>query len=145
MREEVMARVRAMFAAHSELVEHLPEEALSQALPVPSSTIGEQLWCVNGTRESFTKAIVEGGWAGWDNLLAYEDSGSKAVLRTALASSARRFDEAVAEVVWDSSRNSLLLDLLEHEVQHEGQLIRYIYALPYRFPASWADRWSLNS
>lgn len=145
MREEVMAHIRAIFAAHSELAEHLREDALTQALPVPSNTIGQQFWCVTGARESYTRAIVEGRWVGFDNSLAYEDSGKKAVVRAALASSARRFEDAVAEVAWDSARNSLLLDVLEHEVQHQGQLIRYVYALPYRFPESWAARWSLNS
>ncbi len=145
MREAVITHVQAMFAAHSELVEHLPEEALGQALPVPSSTIGQQLWCINGARESFTSAIVEGVWVGYDNSLAYEDSARRAVVRAALESSARTFEAAIAGVAWDSARHGLLLDLLEHEAQHQGQLIRYVYALPYRFPASWAERWALNS
>jgi hypothetical protein len=37
-----------------------------------------------------------------------------------------------------------MLDPLEHEVQRQGRLISYGYALPHRFPSSWADRWSLN-
>ena len=36
------------------------------------------------------------------------------------------------------------LDLLEHETQHQGQLIRYVYGLKYKFPKSWAERWALE-
>ena len=38
----------------------------------------------------------------------------------------------------------MLLALLEHEAQHQGQLIRYVYALDYTFPESWASRWALS-
>jgi hypothetical protein len=37
----------------------------------------------------------------------------------------------------------MIIDLLLHEAQHHGQLIRYIYGLGLDFPESWRRRWSL--
>jgi hypothetical protein len=36
-----------------------------------------------------------------------------------------------------------VLDLLEHEAQHHGQLIRYLYALKLAIPDSWKARYAL--
>lgn len=35
------------------------------------------------------------------------------------------------------------LDLLLHETQHHGQLIRFVYALELEFPQSWHSRWNV--
>ena len=37
----------------------------------------------------------------------------------------------------------LAFELLEHEVQHHGQLIRYVYATGLTFPVSWHDRYTV--
>jgi uncharacterized damage-inducible protein DinB len=34
--------------------------------------------------------------------------------------------------------------LLEHEVQHHGQLIRYLYGLGIERPESWKQRYALD-
>ncbi len=35
------------------------------------------------------------------------------------------------------------MSILEHEAMHQGQLIRFGYALDLAFPESWAKHWSL--
>jgi len=35
-------------------------------------------------------------------------------------------------------------NLLEHEAQHHGQLIRYLYGLRLPIPASWKSRYALE-
>jgi hypothetical protein len=40
--------------------------------------------------------------------------------------------------------DGLVLDLLLHETQHQGQLIRYVYGIGLDFPDSWRDRWNLR-
>jgi hypothetical protein len=42
------------------------------------------------------------------------------------------------------ARERLLLDLLEHETQHQGQVIRSVYVLGGSFPESWVQRWALE-
>jgi hypothetical protein len=44
---------------------------------------------------------------------------------------------------WDGARTDLAFLLLEHEVQHHGQLIRYVYANGLTFPGSWNERYTV--
>ena len=41
---------------------------------------------------------------------------------------------------WTEERSDLLATLAEHEVMHEGQIIRHMYALERELPSSWV--WS---
>lgn len=41
------------------------------------------------------------------------------------------------------NQTDFLFTLLEHEVMHHGQLIRYIYGNILRFPDSWTDRYTV--
>lgn len=45
---------------------------------------------------------------------------------------------------WTSDRTGLLMSLLEHEVQHHGQLIRYLYGNRLAIPQSWKARYTLD-
>ncbi len=144
MRERVIEHLRALFAMHQELAESLPEAALANKLPVPSNTIGEQFWCLVGTRESFARAIKEGGWQGWNCSMSAEGSRDKQSVSDALTQAARQVDETLDGIEWTDYRDGALIDLLEHETQHQGQLIRYVYGLKYKFPKSLAARWALD-
>jgi hypothetical protein len=44
----------------------------------------------------------------------------------------------------DDVRGRLVLDLLEHEAAHHGQLIRYLYGLKLPIPAGWKRRYALD-
>ena len=37
----------------------------------------------------------------------------------------------------------LAFDLLEHEIQHHGQLIRFVYGNRLSFPDSWSKRYTV--
>ena len=51
------------------------------------------------------------------------------------ADAARNVISAVSS--WTPQRQELLATLAEHEVMHEGQIIRHMYALDRPLPASW--------
>ena len=144
MREEVIEHIKALFRAHQELAESLPSEAFGQKLSIPSNTIGGQFWCLIGARESYAKAIKENGWAGFGCSMAFESTNDKKEVSKMLSQTAQDFEKMLSGVEWTESRDGLLLDLLEHETQHQGQLIRYVYGLKYKFPKSWAERWALD-
>lgn len=132
------------FDLYRDLLDVLGGEVLSSRLAgLPSNTIGAQLWCVVGARESYSRAIQEGGWSGFSCSLS--DPLDAVLARQALDRSA----EAVTAVLdglesYDEARARLLLDLLEHEAQHHGQLIRYLYALGIQIPPSWRERYALG-
>ena len=144
MRDKVIAHLISTARAHRELVASLPEADLGRRLAEPSNTIGAQIWCVVGARESYTKAIREDGWAGFDCSLSGPETEIKERVLEALDRSEEALIETLADPEWTNGRERLLLDLLEHEIQHQGQIIRYVYALGRLFPESWATRWALE-
>ncbi|MCC7478052.1 DinB family protein [bacterium] len=158
MHELIALRLGAMFQRWADLLEALPEGALSQKLPAASNSIGGQFWCVIGARESYARAIAAGSWQGFDCSLSGDAAQSRDAVRAALRSSAEAALAAAAALATDAAagaaqpdaagpggaREGLLLDLLEHEAQHQGQLIRYVYALGYSFPETWKQRWALS-
>ena len=74
-----------------------------------------QLWCVVGARESRSHVGPQLCWGGLDDRNGVDAAGQR----------------------W-------LGDLLEHETQHHGQLIRYLYALDIPRPPSWRERYALD-
>ncbi len=126
------------FSMYSDLAESLGESEMQKDLPVPSNTIWDQLWCVVGGRESYVKAVEAGRWVGFSCSLGADTRGLREPLVEALANSA---ESATIAAVGDDGEGKL--HLLLHEVQHQGQLIRYLLGLDLEVPASWSKRWSL--
>jgi hypothetical protein len=135
------AQLDRSFALTHDLVAHLDEVSLSLDLPkLPSNRIAGQLWCMVGARESYIEAITAGGWQGFSCSLK-----------------APRVKQDVLAALEESRASLLQLDftglvdeqlgfafgLLEHEVQHHGQLIRYVYPNGLTFPASWNRRYTV--
>ena len=59
----------------------------------------------------------------------------------ALASSGQALIAAIDAVSdWSLEHDELLAAVAEHEVMHEGQIIRHMYGLGRELPASW--RWA---
>jgi hypothetical protein len=133
------------FGLYRDLLGVLDARTLTLRLPgMPSNSIGAQLWCVVGARESYARAIEAGAWAGFTCSL--DEPGDPERVAAALESSAG----VVASVFHSEERllsdvqERLILDLLEHEAQHHGQLIRFLYGLHLPIPASWKDRYALD-
>jgi len=144
MHERLIARLTRLMAASAQFAEQLPDAAFATRLDVPSNAIGEQFWCVIGARESYARAITEGGWAGFSCSLGADATRMGGAVRDGLRASSATVELAVHGADWTPLREDLLVDLIEHEAQHQGQLIRYAYALGYPFPPSWVDRWALT-
>jgi len=134
-------RLEQALALTADLVEHLAEGSLGVDLPnLPSNRISAQVWCIVGARESYAAAIETGAWQGFSCSL--KTPGEKAAVLAALRSSAAR----VSAIDFESLSERLLelgFDLLEHEVQHHGQLIRYVYGNRLSFPGSWKRRYTV--
>ena len=132
------------FKLYDDLAQSLDESNLnSKLLNLPSNTIGLQLWCVVGARESYARAIVADKWLGFSCSL--EKPQDKEDVLAALGNSGKVVLEVLVDVDnFSDVQNQLVMDLLEHECQHHGQLIRYIYALKLDIPESWKTRYALS-
>ena len=110
----------------------------SRLRDLPSDTVGHQLWCVLGARESYPKAARAGEWQGFTSPVTHEQTTDAAVLRAALEQTAADVDDWVAALAADDEASfAYALALLEHETQHHGQLIRFLYGLGIDRPRSW--------
>ncbi len=129
------------FQLTHELVTHLEEPSLRLDLPeLPSNRISGQLWCIIGARESYLTAIQNGGWQGFGCSLQ-EPQVKQAVL-AALEATQQQLGE-LDFVDFTEAQLELAFALLEHEVQHHGQLIRFVYGNGLTFPASWNKRYTV--
>ena len=140
----VRERFERSFRMYRDLVGAVGSDALGRRLgDLRSNTVGAQLWCVVGARESYSRAIEAGAWSGFSCSL--DDTADPAKVRAALTGSEDQV-RAVLDVLdsGDAARWGLALDLLEHEAAHQGQLIRYIYGLDLPIPASWKRRYALD-
>ncbi|MBS3937127.1 MAG: hypothetical protein KGZ50_00955 [Peptococcaceae bacterium] len=140
--EHVINRVLKAFELTADFYSFIPEAGLALAiLGAPSNRIGEQAWCIVGARESYLAALKSGSWKGFSCSL--QDCFDKRLILNKLEQTALDLIELVRTSTAEELNIGLLLALLEHEVQHHGQLIRYAYANRLGFPNSWSARYSV--
>lgn len=139
MRDEVIEALKKRFSSYQDILDSVTNEALGKKLDVPKhKSLAEHMWCVIGARESYGKAIAEGCWAGFSCSLTNFSHGD---FSAKLVSSANEVIAAIDSVDdWSTEREALLLSLSEHEVMHEGQIIRHLYGMDSQIPESvkWA-------
>ncbi len=141
MSHQLKTRLDRSFKLTHDLILHLDEICLSLDLPgLPSNRIADQLWCIVGARESYTRAIEMGGWQGFSCSLT-TPLVKQAVL-VALEATRQQMNEIDFSNLIDT-QVELVFDLLEHEVQHHGQLIRFVYGNRLTFPNSWNKRYTV--
>jgi hypothetical protein len=141
MNQKLKAKLDGSFKLTRDLVLYLDEESLGLDLPdLPSNRISGQLWCIVGARESYTRAIETGSWQGFSCSLTTPHV--KQSVLAALEATHKRLEELdFAEL--NDTQIDLAFGLLEHEVQHHGQLIRFVYGNGLTFPASWNRRYTV--
>jgi hypothetical protein len=105
MNQILKTKLDQAFQLTHDLAVHLEEESLSLDLPnLPSNRIAGQFWCIVGARESYIKAIETGGWKGFSCSLI----------------------DPLEFASLTDAQLEFTFGLLEHEVQHHGQLIRFV-------------------
>ncbi len=132
------------FGLYRDFVDIIDESVLNAKLPgIRSNTVGLQLWCVVGARESFSRAIEENEWGGFSCSLT--STTSKEPVFQSLTDSAAAVEGILRKFeTFSDTQNRLIIDLLEHEAGHQGQLIRYLYGLQLPIPESWKSRFNLS-
>lgn len=142
MKDILQKKITRVLDLTHDLIEHLSQESLSLKLgDLPSNKIGEQVWCIIGARESYFKAIQLGQWSGFSCSL--QNNNSKLEALQALKTSSESISNYLIENDLSKEQTALLFDLLEHELVHHGQLIRYVYGNKLSFPKSWEERYTV--
>lgn len=141
MQDYLKSRLDRAFQLTHDLVVHLDEPTLGVDLPdLPSNRIAGQLWCVVGARESYINAIEKGGWQGFSCSL--KTPRVKESVLSVLEATHQHLKQLDFTSLSDA-QTSLAFDLLEHEIQHHGQLIRFVYGNKLTFPESWNKRYTV--
>jgi len=139
--QQLKTKLDRSFKLTHDLIMHLDEISLNLDLPsLPSNRIAGQLWCIVGARESYTKAIVMGGWKGFSCSLS--TPRVKESVLAALEATHKQMSEIDFADLTDVQID-FAFDLLEHEIQHHGQLIRFVYGNGLTFPDSWNKRYTV--
>ena len=136
MHNQISTRLFTRFDAYADLAEQLTDELLHQKVDVPKhKSLAEHLWCVVGARESYATAIETGAWPGFSCSM---ESFTAKDFKAKLTESSNSVRSAVSGLdAWSDEQSEFLATLAEHEVMHEGQIIRHMYALERELPASW--------
>ena len=139
MREVVVENLRQRLGFYADLAAQVDDETIAAELGVAKHrSLGMHLWCVVGTRESFAKAIAAGEMRGWACSVGNFSQGE---FVAKLAESAQTLLASIDRVTeWTLERDRLLAEVAEHEVMHEGQIIRVMFGLEKPLPESchWA-------
>ncbi len=142
MKKVLIEHLDRSFHLTEDLVKVLPPEAFRLKLKdLPSNTIGQQFWCIVGARESYLNAIVNKGWSGFSCSL--DDTTLKEKILICVQTSAEECLAYLHSHLLNEIQFELLVNLLEHEIQHHGQLIRYVYGNRLTFPKSWNERYTV--
>lgn len=146
MRDLLIRRFDRANTLYADLVAALSREQLSSRLgDLPSSPIGQQLWCVLGARESYPRAARAGAWQGFTSPVSGEQLFDPAALGAAFSATKGDVAAWLGELDdGDEDAYTYALALLEHETQHHGQLIRYLYGLGIPRPESWQRQYALD-
>lgn len=144
--EQLRKRFGRSQGLYFDFVTSLEESYLVRNLcDLPSNSIGQQLWCVIGARTSYIKATSANEWQGFECHLAWEKTTSKDEVLKQLQNSYENIREYLDSLDGlEEVKENFLLDLLEHEVQHHGQLARYIYGHKLQMPTSWKERYNFD-
>lgn len=141
MQENISRRVIQAFQLTLDLAKQTNSKNLKSKLPnLKSNKIGEQFWCIIGARESYLNAIKNGEWKGFS--CSVNDSFSPEEIIAKLSQTQQNFESLLQKELSETQTN-FVLDILTHEVQHHGQLIRYCYALGIDFPKSWNQKYTV--
>lgn len=110
-------------------------------LDLPSNTIGEQAYCIIGARESYLEALRVGQWDKF--ICSLTDCNNITLIINKMEETHNNIEAFLQDIRIGEINSNLLFDLLEHEVQHHGQLIRYAYSNKIDFPKSWNIRYTV--
>lgn len=136
MRNTIIQKLEARFNAYADLIAQTDAQALEAKLAVEKhKSLKEHLWCVVGARQSYAKALEANEWQGFSCGMTHFEPAD---FQQALAHSAADVLNVLASIdEWTEEREGLLATLAEHEVMHEGQIIRHLYGVGSSAPASW--------
>lgn len=142
MNKALRDHLQTLFDLTTDLANALDESCYAMKLgTLPSNTFGEQMHCIVGIRESYLMQLCSNEWPGFSSTV--EKTENKLHVMRQLYSSSSDVLAWLDKNRLRKDQLSIILKLIEHEAQHHGQLIRYVYGNKWVFPQSWSDHYTV--
>jgi len=142
MKHILISHLEHAFSLTTDIAHEIGESQYKEKLgAVKSNSFGEQLCCVLGARESYLKQLQEKN--NFEFKCSVQDTSNKFQIMQGLHQSAEQIVQYTKENPTDEVAGEILFTILEHEVQHHGQLIRYVYGNNWDFPESWKQHYTV--
>ena len=142
MEHTLLIRLEKLFELTTDLAISLDESQYKAHMPnLPSNSIGEQLCCIVGARESYLAQLHIGGTFTYT--CSVVDPYNKFKIMKALYDSTVKILSYRKKDALEKREIDILLAILEHEAQHHGQLIRYVYGNKWSFPNTWHTHYTV--
>ena len=139
MRAALIRNLHDRFRSYSDIIAAVDDRALAERLDVPRHrTVAEHLWCVVSSRESYARSLAAGSTQAWQGASFTMDTAGFAERLDSSAAAAGAAIEGITD--WTDARDEILIDLSEHELMHEAQIIRHLLGADLDVPESlkWA-------
>ena len=139
MRAALIRNLNDRFRSHSDIIAAVDDRALAERLDVPRHrTLAEHLWCVISSRESYARSLTAGSTQAWQGARFAMDPAGFAERLEASAAAASAAIDGITD--WTEARDEILIELCEHELMHEAQIIRHFFGAGLDMPKSlkWA-------
>jgi hypothetical protein len=124
---------------------------LELTLPFPESgSLLDQFWCMVGAHESYLTELQTGSWQGFSCSLDALDDYTLATIQGQMRKSDLIMSEVLevldleARLASGKLAYEVVQRMVEHEVLHHGQLIKYMYYGRLSIPESWHLKWDLS-
>lgn len=126
-------------------------EQLALRLPFETSqSLGYQFRCMTGAHESYLRKLETGAWQGFGCSLDGAGEMTPALIEEKMRAGDARMAALLTEMdVEQTLANGqpayeVVMQMIKHEMHHQGQLINFLYCHRLPIPASWQDEWALS-
>ena len=141
----LVSRLEMIISMWQDLMKDLSDEQLGLKLAtLPSNTIGQQLWCLGGCRESNLRSLEADSSFAWQCSYEGATDDSETLTKYVNEMGQKLIEFISRDNQLTENQFGLVLDLLAHEFQHQGQFIRYLYGNKMPIPKSWRQFWHLE-
>ena len=139
MRAPLIRNLNDRFRSYAEMIAAVDDRALAERLDVPRHrTLTEHLWCIVSSRETYARSLAAGSTQAWQGASFAMDPAGFAERLDSSAAAAGAAIEGITD--WTEARDEILIELCEHELMHEAQIIRHFLGAGLDMPKSlkWA-------
>ncbi len=142
----LIKKLKRVFAMNNEFLSTIAEDDLKLRLKgMRSDSIASQITCIIGCRDSYSKCLPIDEQFRWSPDFPYSERYNLIKLKSHLEEVGEKVVCELESIdLLSDNQQGLIMDLISHEYQHQGQIIRYFYANGLEMPNTVKTEWHLE-